>query len=247
MLVTARRKLIRPSGFAYPGTNPAFNSSHPAAASCQFSGISTGINFVDLLTGKPGVASGTGGPTATMTQVGMASTFQTGFTNNIQFSGKPTGVQTAYTLACMLIFTAVPSGTMFYFATSNGSAGATLTSPGSGNLAAGISTGTGFTSTIVPAANVPYFWAASLLPGTSPNAIGNMVLTNLQTGGTISQSTTATISTPVSDTGSCTVGNRGTGGGGSSSIAAAMYTTGFTPMSKLLQWASDPWAFWYPR
>jgi hypothetical protein len=244
MLTVTRRKLLRPSGFAYPGTKAGFNPAHPVAASCRFSGVSTGANFVDLTTGKPGVASGS--PVSVMTLMGQASTFST-TTNNIQFSGKPTGVPPAYTLACILIFTSVPSGTNYYFATSNSAAGASLQSPSAGNLAISISGATGFISTIVPAANVPYFWAGSVLPGTGPNAIGNIILTNLQTGTTLFQSTTNTISTPTTDTGTCTVGNRGTGVGNLSSMAAAMYTTGFTPMAQLLAFAQDPWAFWYPK
>jgi hypothetical protein len=183
-----------------------------------------------------------------MSPIGFASTFQPGFSNNIQVSGKPTGVQTAYTLACILIWVTTPAVSAFFVATSNSAAGATLSTAGANVLTVAISGGSGFTTSIAPVANVPYLWAGSLLPGTSPNAIGNCVLVNLQTGAVQSQSTTATISTPTTDTGTCTIGNRGSPTVGCpASIVAAMYTTNFTPMSELLQWAADPWAFWYPK
>lgn len=247
-LLLAQRRLIRPPQglFAFPGTNPGFDPEHPCAAQTRLSAVAMGGNFVDLTTGRPG--SITGSPTNSVGLIGPRIGFP-GSTDVVTFSGKPTSSFPNYTFGCIVAFDVVNAANQFLISSSNSGVGARLSiaNAGGSKLSIGINGLSALTAAQIPiVANTPYALFGSLA-WVSPNVLFNAVAVNLTNGIVLSQSSSVASGAPGTDSGTCGIGNRGSALHAQGRIAAAMYSTGFMPMASLLQWAADPWSFWYPR
>lgn len=249
MSALAKRGLLRRARgpLAFPGTKPGFDPSHIAAAQTRLSAAAMGGNFVDLTTGKSGAI--TGSPTNSIGLIGPRIGFP-GSTDLVTFSGKPTASFPNYTFGCVVAFDVVNVTNQFLISSSNGGTGVRLSivNAGGSKLSIGINSLGGFNATQIPiAVNTPYALFGSLA-WVSPNALCNAVAVNLTNGVVLSQSSSvAAGGAPGADSGTCSIGNRGSSLHAQGRIAAAMYSTEFTPISSLLQWAADPWSFWYPQ
>lgn len=92
--------------------------------------------------------------------------------------------------------------------------------------------------------NNPYFLAASVFLNASGTV--NYVLVDLLTGKTVSTSA-AQAKTPSAANATWQIYSTATDAGQNRSIACLMQSNAFLSVPQLLQWATDPWAFWYPR
>jgi hypothetical protein len=82
--------------------------------------------------------------------------------------------------------------------------------------------------------------------GNAPISKQNWLVCNLRTG-KISQNTAATSGTGSSSGSTAIIGTSGSHlNGFAGSIAAVMCSNAFLSPAQLLQWAQDPWSFWYP-
>jgi hypothetical protein len=233
-LTRYRNPLAYPAGYA-----PGFDPNHVAARMCRFSAISTGGGAINLMNGQVGVAVNSGygfrqglGPTTVPTSTTSRSTF----------SPFPIAVDTINTVAAIGTLV-TPSGEKYLICTGGLSDGRgikfgangvnfTYTKPGAVEI----------DSTLDWSAGVPYFIAAS-------NDASNIyfVQLNLATG-ELKTTVVANATTPGVMDGSYIFGNGHSGSGHAMDhTAAVMYTAAFTSHRELIQWASDPWSFWYPN
>lgn len=242
--------LRRPNLLAYPGGTPGFDPSHVAAAGVTLSAVSVGANMVDLLTGKSGVRTST--PTAAIDGIGGVGTTFAG-AQNLAFSGKPTGnFFTQCTIAAIFLdggSAATQRGVVA--AATNGSS---TTYPYLGTSAANHTYGYArqgtaqiVTALTVMPSNIPHLLIGSDVGGTGgarailiKNLLTGQIWTATDTGGT----------TVVGVDGAYNIGSRGAGSLPlltGDKVFAAMVSNRFTTMAQMLQWAQDPWAFWYPK
>ena len=242
--------LRRPNRLIYPGTRPGFDPSHPASAG--FAGLrgfsvvaSTGqINFNSVTTGAAGVVSNVGSSTTVIDSIIGPSFVTMGSSVAIQFKS-PGIVDTQCTVAAIVrektnfgvtIFTNCSAAGGIRFDETN-SRNLQLTFPYVAALTA---------SSFAILDVVPFFVAASAI-GNGPL---NYVATNLQTGQIFSSATTTGGSSPNGTIDSnYYLGLAPTAGASpfDGLIAAVMYSPKYLTMLQLLQWAQDPWAFWYPQ
>jgi hypothetical protein len=232
--------LGRPNAFSFPGGNPGFDPSHIAAKNVWVSVVSAGGNLVNLL--KAGVPTVAGSPTGVMDgAIGRATNFNT--TTSAITVPSYTTTPPAVTFAGIF-----RTGTLATFnpvlATGSNTAGFALYLSRSGQVAIDCyGGGTVYGPAGSLANNTPYFIAGSFNLTT---LVGNFVVVNLLTGA-IKPYTSTINPTPVNTyNGSFNIGSFG-GNNAGSSIAAAMHSTQFLSLRELLQWAQDPWSFWYPR
>lgn len=247
----ARAALFIPRNqLAYPGglRKPGFDRTHPAAGSnMRYSGIAApGGAFINLLDGT--VSTPTGGALSTVIAPiigkGVSETVSTRY-NSIAnvYSDSPTAVTMA------VIF--MPTGSVASF---NSVIFSTKTGSVSGNAALAVAANTRLFSfynngsvvspTGAPAlvSNVPYFllvsWAAS--------GAYSWAVVNLNTGQRWSGNPTSGLSTIVG-TSSWGIGTSLSSVQPFGVIASAMYSiNNLLPYGNALQWAADPWSFWYP-
>lgn len=226
-----RTLLKRPNPLAYPGTAPGFDPTHVASKLCRLSvaGVSnlllgtppstlTASTKVDAILGPVTVYTGTQVASyAGLTDSSSALTY-----GMICLSNSPNNVAIAQTgggtASMVLIFVA-------------------------GNVIKLGFVNTGNTSTGLIVPTNPFFVATST-NGTTLNTV------------TVDLVTGAIQSSSVADG-----GNIGSGNGGNTyslgsdwngasfvgHIAAAMANVRYMPLAQLLQWAQDPWSFWYPQ
>lgn len=231
--------------FAYPaGIAPGFNPNHLMAKNAQISAVAlpsvisghAPTPVVDLLTGLYAIEQNVGGLVGTHGVIGP-------YTQAFDASNLMAFTQTRIPrlnppnpLTVGIIF--VPSSTSAgqLWSVGNGSTGWRIDSSTVIALVSNGVVNTGNSFTIV--ANMPYFLAMSA------NATKvNSVLVNLLTGQTFTDTKTPSGNTAGSLIGSdmfkmSSAANR--------LSAAAMSSNAFHSLSELLQWAQDPWSFWYP-
>jgi hypothetical protein len=245
-LILPQRKLIaRPGGpFAFPGTQPGFNPSHPAAAKPLFSGVSMGGNFINLGIGAGGGARGTivGSPTPKiLPSIGLATLFVA--SASVQFSFPATNF-TNYTIAAIVnwLGTNAASQDIAGNDTSSGGVGTDLGLSSTGVVSVRLNAVSVASTLPALVANASYLIAAS---GTSASG-ANMMYARLDTGQIFSQFVSSGTSTTAN--GTLTIGNVGDASRFfNGSIATAMYSNSFLSLAQLTQWAADPWSFWYPK
>ncbi len=76
------------------------------------------------------------------------------------------------------------------------------------------------------------------------NSVINFGLVNLLTGAIVTQSVALGVALgPLLTYG---IGGTSAGSNGGSSISSAMISLTYLPMTRVLEWAADPWSFWYP-
>lgn len=233
--------LARRNRLAYPaGFRPGYDPVHIASNAVRLSVVPRGPAWVDLLTGK--VSSSTGntnsgiyhplGPFAE--QNGSAALSYT-------ISGQPTS-EASITFAAIFFSTSPATNQIMI---SNSTAGFNQFSFGvfSNQTTLNMINVAGNTSGLTVTANVPYFGAASC--NVSSGKI-NFVLTDLISG-KVTSSTSTNVQTINSGNGTAAICAEASA---SSYLrgkqAAAMYSGAFMSLQSLLQWANDPWSFWYP-
>lgn len=234
--------LKRPSPLAFPIGNPGFDPSHIASGGKpMFSGVAAGSNFVDLFNGKKGNVNPTPssvidaniGPSLVTTAAGFID-----YSGILPIESLPTLAVTQ--AAIFKIGTNASDGAIMNYGGTNG---VSLTTSSGGVLDANWMGSTTLASTITLSLGVPYFAVASSLSATGTN----FVVVNLTNGQTNSHFT-STASTMLQPNSEVAIGQSiQTGVNFVGSIAAAMTSYGYLSIPQLLQWAQDPWAFWYPR
>ncbi len=237
----------RISRLAYPaGRVPGFDSTHPAAVGMSpghgFSGVAMSGAFPDLLKPLRGSVTGTVtfgmdgaiGPTINMSDA----------SNNYIYSGYSTIVDTRATFAAIVNTTSiVTSGTTKgIITTSSGNTGIYLSHKDS-LLRAGIfPANTSIDSTIALLANTPFFIAVSI-----DYSVGAyFLMRNLKIGSTKIEFVTGNL-VPGAPNGSYDIGGNNNTFSFNGAIAAAMFAPQACGIGALLQWADDPWSFWYPQ
>lgn len=225
---------------AYPaGYAPGYNPSHIAAGGTRFSGISVPGNFLNILSGKVGTLSGT--PTwAVKSYVGPVTYFTS---SSASFTGQSTANDEACTIGTIVypinqnnscVFSS--SGDNAGWRTIHGGFGAINYQLVAGGVAVTINTGD-----LVPGEYSPWFLATSAGLSTSC-----YVVKNLANGKTRFAESTGPGSTLASN-GTYMVGANTFGQNYYGGIAAVMFSGRYNSLQSLLQWAADPWSFWYPN
>jgi hypothetical protein len=243
--IIPRNRLAFPAGMA-TGIDPLHPASVGLSGGHGISAVARGISFTDISRGAVGAINKPGATAIMDGAVGPAVNF-TVATQDITFSTANI-TDTNQTLAAIIRPTGgagASRGIIQSGAAASGSGGWALFAHSSnvfGTFAPNGTSGGGF-STIPVTLNVPYFIAASL------NAtLNNFVAVRLDTGQIFTSALTGLSNSPASPQSGATIGcedqfNLQFIG----SIAAAMYSPTYLSMPQLLQWAADPWGFWYPQ
>jgi hypothetical protein len=236
MLAVARRKLIRPSPYRFPGTKPGFDSAHPASAGMAsgrgVSILTFGGGFVDLLSGNK--LTPTGAWTAGV-QANIGATLNTSSTGYVILSSQSTA-SLNNNLTAAFIFTASAVATeidLLVFQISGSkvifiSSGVLTSYDGSAHATAlGVTVG------------VPYFVIVSQIGG-----VANWFLTNLNTGQL--QTATSAWSWTGTQTGVAVICG-GASHPWNGAFAAGMFSPALLSPAQCVAWSADPWSFWYPQ
>jgi hypothetical protein len=230
------------SKLAYPaGALPRFDPSHPASAGISggygISAVANDGNFIDLTTGRMGVP--TGAPTANIKSSMGPGVLYGANSDGTDFASKLTSLPNGMTLAAIAQPNIVGSAYQSLIAADAGPANGLLNISPTGALQIYLSGNNN--STIIPAANTPYFFAASTKGG-----VYNFVALNLRTGEVQTSSISGGTSI-VGTNGIYRIGQNNGSQGFNGTIAAAMYAPTYMSMQQLLDWSKAPWEFWYPN
>ena len=242
---------FRPNRLAYPGSSPGIDFSHIAMKGMQtaFSVVPNGANFFNYASAQAGtVANGT--PTYSLYgSVGPNVYF--GTSQWITFANQSTAKATV-NMACIATFTSTSGFRPFFCNSTDSSKGIDYC------ILSGITVafrnGDNVTLVASPATNVPYFIATSSYHPAAGAPISyslNAVVVNLLTGQVFTKVASNTSGGPTAANGSFVLGTDATPNAVGAYIAAAFLgtSTGTSLLSipELLQWAQDPWSFWYPQ
>lgn len=236
--------LPRANPLAYPaGFASGFDPSHVASSSIRLSAVTYGVAYISV--GPNRISNAIIGAPAFQLNpnIGGAGSYSTG--NRIQLSTLPAVVDTSQTIAAFIFPTAFTNDTAGIVSTTVGGQGGCLQVSNTGVLKfIWIGAGGNATSTITLTANTPYFVAVSI--SAANNAV--FIATNLLTGSTVNTVTTVSAGAAATPSGTYLVGMRpGTNTAFTGLIGPIMVNAKFMPLAQLLQWAADPWSFWYPR
>lgn len=227
-----------------PSGRPSFDAQHPMSAAIRFSGVALGANFLNLLTGKPGAITLT--TTAKVDgAIGAAFTLNSAGSNT-DFSGQSTNNDTTFTVGWIwrptvisnaAVFASDSAGTNgFWVGGSNGGAdGRMLLQANNAGTFKQADSNCGY------AIGDPLFCAISMNGTTTTN----MVQRHLERG-TVKSFTTASGLAVTAPDGTYRIGRNNTTHLSLSPVAAIMFAARYHTLQELLQWAADPWAFWYP-
>lgn len=242
------------SPLVFPGRKASFDSSHPFAKGCFWSVVSLGASAINLCKPSPKPTAQVSAPTRVIDgALGIASKFTGVTSNSLVFTGgSKAQVDLAFTYACFYRPATIASNTSIVSNSTTVNTGSLLSyNTGNACLILGSELVAPMLSGINLIVGVPYFIVAS---ATGPSAststwTHNWVVVRLDTGqittatGTSSQSWAASNGNMLFGGASSGQGNLDADG----NLAAAMYSNVFTSVPQMLQWAQDPWAFWYPR
>jgi hypothetical protein len=217
---------------------PRFDPTHIASLNCQFSGVSCGTGFVNLLKGG-GSSSLSGSPTNSISGVIGCTTYYSGSSDASNFTNFNSNNVASMTGAAIFLRTSNPSNNA-YFIGASGLQG--FLSGGTNTLGVELNNSGPYFSTFTTSLNVPYFVVASATTG----SVINFLALNLLSGQIQTQSITAE-TVAVESSGLGYVGNK-TGGArpATAYVAATMMGGVYLSPTDLLAWAQDPWSFWYP-
>lgn len=223
--LTQRHPLVFPAG-----RRPGVDYSHPALTGkslLRLSVVARGGSLIDVTGRQVGTRSGAVSGQI-FSALGNVTDFNTGSGGNITFSG-PSVTEPA-TLAVILwlnVGTVLSNSTgVSPFTIGRGTGGT------SSYVVLGIGGGTQFIGPNFLSGGVPYFLAA-----TFGSASPMVVARRLDTGSLLT-SNFSSASTNTSN-GTYSVGDNGP-------VAAAAITNAIMTPEQLIQWAYDPWSFWYP-
>lgn len=250
--------LKRPNPLAFPGGSPGFDPSHLAALGCKMSIVNFGAAAVNLVNGQSSATANVPPNPVMDGVVGPALNFPGANPNGIRFATGGTGTQdTVITYAAIVRVSPNGVGSNALMTNSTDSSnGSTFALANSSNIQIN------FNGSASPQfggfnllAGQPYFIALSGNNGGNPSStswVFNIIVKHLVTGQvwTVARGTT-------------TVGYSGGAGGGfcyggddahfndagtNAHLAAGMFGNGAAlTLQQLLQWAEDPWSFWYPQ
>lgn len=235
--------LGRPGPLRNPGRSPGFDLGHPAAAGIRFSGVAAGASFMPLISGYlfAPLAGGVliGAPSANVIGILGPSTGFSGASDTIDFVSIGADSPTAFTVASIFQLTTINGSNQALLSSAGGSGSGIILYIDATGLLTIFGNNVGTSSGLTVAANVPYFAAYSQTAST-----GNVVLTRLDNGKTVTASVAAVI--PIFADTDFYIGNDGFSQPLAGYEAAVMYSSAVLSAQQLLQWARDPWAFWYP-
>lgn len=224
------------SGFPYPaGATPGFDPSHIAAAQTRFSAVCYGANFISLLNASTGVV--TASPTTSLIGlIGRVTIFTA--TAVLSFSNQSTNNDATATFAAILVPNNNFASQTIFSTSNNGTTGIDFgVASDKARISSGGVAGSG---SVAITSGIPIFLAANFNNGTV-----NFVIANLATG-IIRTDTSSGSGGPTAPNGTYLIGN---GSGGTTpqqtGIAAVMFSARYMPTYQLLQWAANPWSFWY--
>jgi hypothetical protein len=238
----ARLQLTRNSKLAFPGGFPGYNKDHPASRLAFNSFVASSAGLVNLVNGQPGTVVGS--PTFAVKDIGPA--VNTPASAGYQFTSVPANPGTGTTLAAIIKTDSSISGFgwALYLDASPAIALAIYTSA---FQVAFNGSGYDLSAFGAPATNTSYFIAVSFVDAGGGNVAYSAVLKNLKTGRILSTG-------PLTQVDNISAGQTsffiGSNNGSTSSLlnfAAGMGSYAYLTNNQLLQWADDPWAFWYPR
>jgi hypothetical protein len=244
----------RPNPLAFPGGSPGFDPSHVASRAVAFSSASVNGNHTNLLRGQPGTIQGS--PSAFIDgNIGPATKLALNGQDGLLFSGVgPSGVLSynAITLAGIFVIDTSNENFNAIISTDAGNQQGHYITQDTSSFNALMWTSSGVAVNHLPFVVLPatpYFVAISSVVASAIDPAHGVVV-NLLTGQI--QTFSGLISSILSanpTSGTYCVGNIGTslnfGFGGK--IAATMVSKAKLSLPELLQWAQDPWSFWYPR
>jgi hypothetical protein len=243
------RSLLRFNPLAFPGRAPGFDPTHFASMGMSkglgFSAICVGGNFIDLLSATAFTALATPPSPAVIGSLGLCGLVNSATNPGpVQTSGQSTLTPTALTMAAIVQFVGVGDNNSNTIVSTNNATGhfnqfGRLVSGGNQYFFNNSSSNSSYSLSN----NVPYFIASSALSSSTVNHVA----TNLLTGQVFSTATSTGASLGASSSSPRIGEDFGSGHFAAGYIAAAMMSVSFMPMAKLLAWAADPWAFWYPR
>lgn len=223
---------------AYPGRTPGFDPSHPASAKISgthgFSGVASGNTFLSLARAQKPSAQGVSSASI-RGDIGPNVIF-TGSTTRLTFTSP--AVNDASQLCAGIFNLPSVSGTSTLFQSGAGNGGTFFIGAGTVQI---FNPGTGqiLFSGLNPVAGVPYFviWSYN-------SSKSNGLLLNLQTGQV--QTITGIGGSIATSSGAYWIGIDNGTNFFAGSLAAVMFSPQFMSIPQMLQWAQDPWAFWYP-
>jgi hypothetical protein len=240
MLIDPRR-----SSLNYPlGAMPGFNETHPASRGIGpgsgFVGVAMGDNFLNLLDGGVGTKSGGGAITANYSEFGPAITV-TG-TSVLTYPGFPTTFDAANTMGA-IYWLANTTDITFLIHSSSANNGIELKTSGPG-LIFDVFGGTAVTFSSSLVAQQMLFLGLS---GHYASQTVNFVVMNLENGTLFKKVDTGFLAAGTAPNGTYSIGNSGSGvSPATGRLCASMMSPAYLSMSELVQWAYDPWSFWYP-
>lgn len=233
---------------AAPGVPHGHIALRGSTLRCSAIATNSGVGFIAIYSASKGGTAfvNTGGFTSGVTDGYMGnvvSSSATGTTNRMTLSGQAAVTDSTITMAAIVKFTSTATTQAIWCLGDSGSVGWVIQSnAGTLELAPAPFT-TAASSGVAFSTNTPYFCAAS---GQSANT--NFVVKNLITG--LARTANATTAmTATASNGNYVIGNYGNDANSiAGSVACVMAATG-TPIlgqKELLQWADDPWSFWFP-
>jgi hypothetical protein len=248
---------FRPNKLAYPGGIGGINPAHPAAQNLYLSAVAVNSGtftsggapspFVNLVTGAPltrtNIGANPGGTFSMDGSIGASYAFSSSANSTFGLNLSLTAGQSAAKTVGAIFKFSVQGGVGVYQSVVvfnvgveglyilNGAPDWFL---GSDNL-----------SSITLTVGHAYYVATSAFPSGATTLI-NFVVKDLTTG-QVRSATTTRASTPATVT-AVGVGNDQLGSSDPSlfPIAAAMYSGAALGIPQMLNWAQDPWFFWYP-
>lgn len=239
--------MLRNNLLAYPaGVQPGFDPNHPAARGMSsgngVSLICQNGSAVNLLNGNRATIGGGVPGEAINGVIGPATTFGSAAADGLEFTSQALTNSGKGTWGAIVQLAGVVSG-QYQCIIGNLGSGMLLLDRTSHNLEVYVGAAYTNTSTLALGLNVPYFIAASYFNSSSMM----FLLLNLSNGNLQTQNASG-ITAPSASTGTVTIGNNNfIGQSFDGQIAAAMFSPQSTPLPELLQWAQDPWLFWYPK
>ena len=239
-------RLIAPS-LSYPtGATPGFDPSHPAVGDQVRIGYTASVialsgTVVNLMNGK--AAAPTGSAAKSFGGIGPVTSY-TGATDVSTLSGfVGTAIvsNAAMTMAAIGYITSITSGASTFIVNQTGSSMSLGALSAGGDLVMTVN-GTSIDSGISFPLSAPVFCVGS----TQINGGTNFVLVNLATG-SIKTAAGAGSSAISAGDGNYYFGNRNGIRVLNGGMAAAMVSVSPSQLSipQLVQWAADPWSFWY--
>ncbi len=264
-MTIAFRPLRNPNPLGFPGgVLPGFDPSHPAARNCFLSAVAANGSFISNLNGAPGSVVAGGTPALPVQAVLAPPGPAVGFSlansaTKTSYISLPLSPPNSRVVTFAAVVTPVFSGAI----SAQAVACTNLTGGGGAaglDLRLGLSGSTQTLQIHVPGVGAftassfgmltarSYFVFAS---GNSLTGAANYVMLDLATGALQSGTTSTGAFTPAAPAGGVVVGNYPNGGTPANEfmgyISAVHGANQFMSLQQGVQWAADPWSFWYPR